>query len=129
MNRMNLNRRTLLGGAAAAAAGAVVGTGRAFAADQKFVPYSNKSLDYYFFVAQEEAVKRAVESKGWRFQAVNASFDNTTQLQQWESILLNGPSAIVSGPLPRTRCPGCPAPQARRPACGRGTGNPSPAGG
>jgi len=62
-------------------------------------PYSNKSLDYYFFVAQEEAVKRAVEAQGWRFQAVNANFDNTTQLQQWESILLNNPSAVISDPI------------------------------
>jgi simple sugar transport system substrate-binding protein len=99
MTRMNVDRRTLLGGAAAATAAALAGTPRAFAADQKFVPYSNKSLDYYFFVAQEEAVKRAVEAKGWRFQATNASFDNTTQLQQWESILLNSPSAIISDPI------------------------------
>ncbi len=94
-----INRRTLLGGAASAAAVSLAGKVPAFAADQKFVPYSNKSLDYYFFVAQEEAVKRAVEAKGWRFQAVNANFDNTTQLQQWESILLNGPSAIISDPI------------------------------
>ena len=100
MDRLKLDRRTLLGGAAATvAASTLAGSGRVFAADQKFVPYSNKSLDYYFFAAQEEAVKRAVEAKGWRFQAVNASFDNTTQLQQWESILLNGPSAIVSDPI------------------------------
>ena len=99
MSRFGIGRRTLLGGAAAGVAAALADRPRAFAADQKFVPYSNKSLDYYFFVAQEEAVKRAVEAKGWRFQAVNASFDNTTQLQQWESILLNGPSAIVSDPI------------------------------
>ena len=89
----------MLSGAASAAALSLAGRAPAFAADQKFVPYSNKSLDYYFFVAQEEAVKRAVEAKGWRFQAVNANFDNTTQLQQWESILLNGPSAIISDPI------------------------------
>ena len=98
MRDVMLDRRAVLGAVAAAAAALASGP-RAFAADQKFVPYSNKSLDYYFFVAQEEAVKRAVEAKGWRFQAVNASFDNTTQLQQWESILLNGPSAIVSDPI------------------------------
>ena len=99
MGEFAVDRRTLLGGAAAGVATALAGAGRARAADQKFVPYSNKSLDYYFFVAQQEAVKRAVEGKGWRFQATNASFDNTTQLQQWESILLNGPSAIISDPI------------------------------
>ena len=98
MSRLIVDRRTLLAGAAAAAAALATGS-RAFAADQKFVPYANKSLDFYFFVAQEEAVKRAVEAKGWRFQAVNSNFDNTTQLQQWDSILLNGPSAIISDPI------------------------------
>ena len=44
-------------------------------------------------------MKRAVEAKGWRFQAVNSSFDNTTQLQQWELAPLNGPSAIISDPI------------------------------
>ncbi len=94
-----LNRRGFLGAGAAVAAAALGSRAPALAAAQKFVPYSNKSLDYYFFVAQQEAVQRAVEAQGWRFQAVNASFDNTTQLQQWESILLNGPSAIISDPI------------------------------
>jgi simple sugar transport system substrate-binding protein len=94
-----LNRRSFLGAGAAVAAAALGSRAPALAAAQKFVPYSNKSLDYYFFVAQQEAVPRAVEAQGWSFQAVNASFDNTTQLQQWESILLNGPSAIISDPI------------------------------
>ena len=98
-NIMSLDRRKFLGASAAATAAALAGGGRAFADTQKFVPYSNKSLDYYFFVAQQESVKRAVEAQGWRFQATNASFDNTTQLQQWESILLNNPSAIISDPI------------------------------
>jgi simple sugar transport system substrate-binding protein len=98
MTRLPMTRRSLLKGAGAAATLTLTGRASSFAAD-KFVPYSNKSLDFYFFVAQEEAVKRAVEAKGWRFQAVNSSFDNTTQLQQWESILLNGPSAIISDPI------------------------------
>jgi simple sugar transport system substrate-binding protein len=97
-NMMSLDRRRFLGVGAAAAAAAVTRGAPAFAAPL-FVPYSNKSLDYYFFVAQQEAVKRAVEAQGWRFQALNAAFDNTTQLQQWESILLNGPSAIISDPI------------------------------
>jgi len=98
MNSSLIDRRAVLGGVASAAAVLASGS-RTRAADQKFIPYSNKSLDYYFFVAQEEAVKRAVEAQGWRFQAVNANFDNTTQLQQWESILLNNPSAVISDPI------------------------------
>ncbi len=93
-----LSRRSLLGVSVAAASAAVAGH-RASAASRRFVPYSNKSLDFYFFVAQQEAVKRAVEAKGWQFQAVNANFDNTTQLQQWGTLLLNDPAAIISDPI------------------------------
>ena len=40
MDRLTLDRRTLLGGAAATvAASTLARAGRAFAADQKFVPY------------------------------------------------------------------------------------------
>lgn len=89
-----IGRRTMLGAAASLAVASKAG-----AAGEKFVPYSNKSLDFYFFVAQQEAVKRAVEGQGWRFQSTNANFDNTTQLQQWETLLLNRPAAIISDPI------------------------------
>ena len=94
------SRRQMLAGMAAAgvAAGAMALPKRAFA-DTPFVPYSNKSLDFYFFVTQQEAVKRAVEGRGWRFQATNANFDTTTQLEQWDGLLLNNPAAIVTDPI------------------------------
>lgn len=94
----SLNRRSVLKGAAALGVGAMAGQS-AFAQDRVFVPYSNKSLDFYFFVIQEEAVKRAVEANNWEFQATNASFDNTRQLEQWQSLMLSQPSAIVSDPI------------------------------
>lgn len=92
-----IGRRGLLAGLAATGAAGLPRVARA--ADAPFVPYSNKSLDFYFFVAQQEAMKRAVEAKGWRFQATNANFDNTTQLQQWNSLLLSNPAAIISDPI------------------------------
>jgi len=103
MDRMNgLTRRGLLkaGGALGMAVGASSVLGRsAFAQEGGFIPYSNKSLDYYFFVIQEEAVKRAVEGNKMKFQATNASFDNTRQLEQWQSLMLSQPTAIVSDPI------------------------------
>lgn len=95
-------RRGLLkaGGAVGAAMGAGALLGRsAWAQEAGFIPYSNKSLDYYFFVIQEEAVKRAVAANNMKFQATNASFDNTRQLEQWQSLMLSQPSAIVSDPI------------------------------
>jgi ABC-type sugar transport system substrate-binding protein len=96
-----LTRRGLLkaGGALGAAVGASALLGRSAWAEEGFIPYSNKSLDYYFFVIQEEAVKRADKAHNMRFQATNANFDNTKQLQQWQSLMLSQPSAIVSDPI------------------------------
>ncbi|OAN71732.1 sugar ABC transporter substrate-binding protein [Rhodobacteraceae bacterium EhC02] len=93
-----MNRRGVLKVGAAAGAASLLG-GTAWAQDRVFLPYSNKSLDYYFFVIQEEAVKRAVEANKWEFQATNANFDNTRQLEQWQSLMLRNPSAIISDPI------------------------------
>lgn len=54
-----VSRRGLLVGGAALGLGMVIGRG-ALAQNRLLIPYSNKSLDYYFFVIQEESVKRAV---------------------------------------------------------------------
>ncbi|MGH6859412.1 MAG: sugar ABC transporter substrate-binding protein [Phyllobacterium sp.] len=98
-----MTRRSVLGTGLALGAGTLLapalGAGLARAQDRVFVPYSNKSLDYYFFVIQEEAVKRAVQERKWEFQAVNANFDNTRQLEQWQSLLLSQPSAIICDPI------------------------------
>lgn len=94
-----INRRQLLAGGLALGASSLFGGKFAFAKDRVFIPFSNKSLDYYFFVIEEEAVKRAVQSHNWEFQATNANFDNTRQLEQWQSLMLSKPSAIVSDPI------------------------------
>jgi ABC-type sugar transport system substrate-binding protein len=83
----------------AATAGALSLSQLAVAQQKPLVPFSNKSLDYYFFATQQEAVKRAVEAKGWTFQAVNANFSTTTQLEQWQSLLLKNPAAIIADPI------------------------------
>jgi ABC-type sugar transport system substrate-binding protein len=93
-----INRRQLLQAGTAFGLASLVGT-RAIARNKPFVPFSNKSLSYYFFVIEEEAVKRSVEGHGWDFQATNASFNNTKQLQQWQSLMLKQPSGIVCDPI------------------------------
>ncbi len=100
--QIGVSRRNVLAGGAALGLGTMMdpltGTG-AFAQGTLSIPYSNKSLDYYFFVIQEEAVKRAVAAAGGQFQATNANFDNTRQLEQWQSLLLSRPSALISDPI------------------------------
>lgn len=97
-DKTGISRRDILASGATLALGTVV-SGVALAKDRLFIPYSNKSLSYYFFVIQEEAVKRAVLANDGKFQATNADFDNSRQLEQWQSLLLSQPSALVSDPI------------------------------
>lgn len=98
MKKNGINRRDLM--KASLGLGVVsmlpaLGSTIAQAQDRIFVPFANKSLDYYFFATEEEAVRRAVQKRKWEFQATNASFDNTKQLEQMQSLMLNQPSAII----------------------------------
>jgi len=98
-NDFTLNRRTVLKGGLALGVGALAAGRASFAQDRVFLPYSNKSLDYYFFVIQQEAVKRAVDGRKWEFQATNANFNNTKQLEDWQSLMLSQPAGIVADPI------------------------------
>lgn len=93
-----ISRRGLLVGSAALSINMMLGKS-VWAQDRLAIPFSNKSLDYYFFVIEEEAVKRAVKSRSGEFQATNANFDNSRQLEQWQSLMLSRPSAIISDPI------------------------------
>lgn len=93
-----INRRHVLAGGLALGAGTLAGRA-SYGQDRVFLPFSNKSLDYYFFVIEEEAVKRSVESRKWSFQATNANFDNTKQLEQWQSLMLSKPAGLVADPI------------------------------
>lgn len=84
--------KTIAGGAVASV---LMDRGMVRAADKPLLGFSNKSLDFYFFRILQEAASRAAAKQGWGFQAVNASFDNTTQIQQWNSLLLNRPIAMI----------------------------------
>lgn len=93
---VGLSRRSLIKAGAGLAAAAGLGPiSGAFAQEKPLLGFSNKSLDFYFFRILEEAAKRAGEQQGWQFQAVNASFDSTTQLQQWDSLMLKQPIALI----------------------------------
>jgi len=90
-------RRSLLKTLAASGVGAAAYAGglKGASADAPVLGFSNKSLDFYFFRILQEAAKRAAAAQGWGFQAVNANFNNTTQIQQWDSLLLTRPIAML----------------------------------
>ena len=61
--------------------------------------WSNKSLDFFFFVAQAAAVKKKIEELGFDYQATNAEFDSTQQTNDWQSLLLQNPKFLISDPI------------------------------
>ena len=91
----NFNRRGFLKTGAAGAAALTMGGTMALAQNKPLLGFSNKSLDFYFFRIMEESAKRTTEALGWEFQATNASFDSTLQLQQWQSLMAKNPIALI----------------------------------
>lgn len=67
--------------------------------DKPLVVFAQKSLGYYFFVAEQESLKRAVEAKGWRFESAVADFDSAKQTNQFINFIAKKPIAILSDPI------------------------------
>lgn len=61
--------------------------------------YANKGMDFFFFVVQSEAVKRASEDLGFTFQTSNAEQDSSNQFNQWNTFLLQEPAFLISDPI------------------------------
>lgn len=62
-------------------------------------PYSNKGLSFFFFVVQQEAMKRAVTDLGYQYQTTDAKFDASVQFNDWNSLLLKRPKFLTSDPI------------------------------
>lgn len=100
--RAQFLKRVGVTAAGAAAGGVLLGCGEdsgGGGGSKGLAPYSNKSLDFFFFVVQQEAVKRAVEKLGYEFQTTNAKFDANQQSNDWNSLLIKKPKFIVSDPI------------------------------
>lgn len=63
------------------------------------VGYANKGMDFFFFVVQSEAVKRASEKLGYKFQTTNAEQDSSVQYNQWNSLMIQRPVFLISDPI------------------------------
>lgn len=80
---------TQAGPAGAASGGAGGGTGA----------YCNKGMNYFFFVVQNEAVKRKSEELGHTFKTTDAKFDSSTQFDNWNSLLISKPAFLIADPI------------------------------
>lgn len=61
--------------------------------------YSNKSLDFFFFVSQEAAIEKKIKELGFEYQGTNAEFDATQQTNDFQSLLLQTPKFLISDPI------------------------------
>ena len=60
--------------------------------------YSGTSLSYYFFVAEQEAARRAVEALGYEFEAAAAEFESVTENNNLNNFIAKNPVAIIADP-------------------------------
>jgi len=60
--------------------------------------FSNTSLSYYFFVAEQEAARRAVEAAGYDFEASAAEFESVTENNNLNNFIAKEPIAIIADP-------------------------------
>ena len=95
-------RQFTLGALGLAGAAILAGCGESSPAGGRkggLAAYSNKGMNYFFFVVQNEAVKRASEALGYTYKTTDAKFDASTQYNDWNSFLLQRPAFLISDPI------------------------------
>lgn len=58
--------------------------------------FAHKSVNSYFYTIMNEAVKKAVEEKGWVFESSVADYDQRRQNQQIINTIKQNPDAIIT---------------------------------
>ena len=61
--------------------------------------YANKGMNYFFFVVQNEALKRKGEELGYGYKTTDAKFDSSSQYDDWTSLLIAKPKIIIADPI------------------------------
>ncbi|GEN34778.1 MULTISPECIES: sugar ABC transporter substrate-binding protein [Aneurinibacillus] len=65
---------------------------------RKLIALAHKSLNYYAFVAMQEAAKRKAQEYGYEFEASVADFDSAKQTNQFINFITKKPAAIITDP-------------------------------
>ncbi len=63
------------------------------------VAYSNKGVNYFFFVVLIEAIRRKSEELGYGFTTTDAKFDSSAQYDDWNSLLAQTPAMLIADPI------------------------------
>ncbi len=56
-------------------------------------------MNYFFFVVQNEAIKRRSKSLGYKFQTTDAKFDSSAQYDDMNSFVIQKPALLISDPI------------------------------
>jgi ABC-type sugar transport system substrate-binding protein len=56
-------------------------------------------MNYFFFVIQNEAIKRKSTELGYTFKTTDAKFDSGTQFNDWNSLMISKPAFLISDPI------------------------------
>lgn len=101
LGTLGLAGATLLPGCGSSSGGSTEGqpAGQGGQAQGGLAAYANKGMDFFFFVVQSEAVKRASEKLGYKFQTTNAEHDSSVQYNHWNSMMIQRPAFLISDPI------------------------------
>lgn len=61
--------------------------------------FANKGMNYFFFVVQNEAIKRKSEELGYGYKTTDANQDAGQQFNDWNSLLVSSPAFVVADPI------------------------------
>lgn len=67
--------------------------------EARSIVFCHKALDYYAYVAMEQAMKKAAEDRGWKFQSTVAEQDAATQTNHVTNAIAQSPDAIIVDPV------------------------------
>jgi ABC-type sugar transport system substrate-binding protein len=100
--KVTLSRRALCVGALGLTAGAALAacsSGAGGGSGGGSVAFCNKGMNYFFFVVQNEAIKRKSAELGFDYKTTDAKSDSSAQYNDWNSLLIAKPKFLIADPI------------------------------
>lgn len=63
------------------------------------VSFANKGMNFFFFVVQNEAIKRKSEELKYGYKTTDANQDAGQQFNDWNSLLVSSPAFVIADPI------------------------------
>src|SRR5699024_9732214 len=88
-----------LSAATLTALAACAGGGGAGGSGGTTVAFANKGMNFFFFVVQNEAIKRKSEELDYQYKTTDANQDAGQQFNDWNSLLVSSPAFVIADPI------------------------------